>query len=100
MGLLLSSNAFAKEIKLVCVDNDGDADFNLKINTSNKTAIMQGRTASIKITEDEFDVFYERGDLSGNIIINRNSGTYSLDAKSKDVYQTFYGKCEIAEKIF
>ena len=100
LGLLLSSNAYAKKIKLVCVDNEEDAVFNIKINTSNKTVIVDGRTESIKITEDEFEFLLVNGDLSRNFIINRNSGTYRQDSKLKNTYQSFYGKCEVSKNKF
>ena len=96
LGLLLSSNAYAKKIKLVCVDNEEDAVFNIKINTSNKTVIVDGRTESIKITEDEFVECNEKTNVPFILLGHVTKGKVVIDDEHYGFINEFKEKFDLA----
>ena len=94
LGLLLSGNAYADIIKLICVDDDTLSTLEPKIDTKNKSAIMGELSFSVFVGEMHYSLHGVKEDVS--MYIHRISGGFKSKIGSKVISK---GKCTKDKKL-
>ena len=94
LGLLLSSNAYADIIKLICVDDDTLGTLEPKIDTKNKSAIMGELSFTVFVGEMHYSLHGVTEDVS--MYIHRITGGYKDKIGNKIISK---GKCTKDKKL-